>query len=163
MVAKEMVLDGQLNSNKDYNTTNNNIPNKDFPNPINTNGLVGLGGVGEVKKVLAIKNMPDSSHAFLQPNTVLVNTFDQVVGIGGLSAGMSNIRGGSTDKGFSMQSRPKFVMYGIAGHKMYSSRLPAYDANSRENNNLLTNIGNLPREVIIYFCFIYAYYFLKEC
>lgn len=83
----------------------------------------GLGETGNVRRNLSIRNMPDST--LLNTNTVMINGFEQIVGI---NSNLSLARGGTSDKVVGMPSKSKYMMYCIAGHKLYSSRLPTYES-----------------------------------
>jgi hypothetical protein len=85
--------------------------------------LMGLGDGGEVKKVLNIKNMPDSAFG---PSTLMLPALE-VRG----SAGMNGMNMGQ-DKGMGSSSKPQYVLYCVAGHKLYAGTLPSYDKHNRD-------------------------------
>jgi hypothetical protein len=91
--------------------------------------LMGLGDAGEVKKVLNIKNMPDSAFS---ASTLMLPALE-VRG----SSGMNGMNMGQ-DKGLGGSSKPQYVLYCVAGHKLYAGTLPSYDKHNRE----LIHMGN---------------------
>ncbi len=108
---------------------------KDFPS----------WGVGEVRKALTVRNMPDS---VMSPSTLMVGSFDNSLG-GGM--GMLNSRIGSVqDKGIGLTSKPQFVLYCISGHKMYAGRLPTYDISARDN----LHVGHGSGKEVRVFCMV---------
>lgn len=99
--------------------------------------VMGLGDQGEVKKVLNIKNMPDCPFT----SSTLMLPALEVRG----SSSMNGMNG--QEKGLGMPSKPQFVLYCIAGHKLYAGTLPSYDKHNREmihmGNNAIVDVSVL--------------------
>lgn len=100
-------------------------PREKEPNSLH----MGLGDTGDVKKVLNIKNMPDSSFT---ASTLMLPALE-VRG----SSSMNSMNMGQ-DKGLGSSSKPQYVLYCVAGHKLYAGTLPSYDKHNRE----MMNLGN---------------------
>lgn len=98
--------------------------------------LMGLGDQGEVKKVLNIKNMPDS---LFTASTLMLPALE--------IRGSATVNGMnlSQEKGLGMPSKPQHVLYCIAGHKLYAGTLPSYDKHNRETihmgNNAIVDVS----------------------
>lgn len=101
--------------------------------------VMGLGDGGEVKRVLNIKNMPDLSFT---ANTLMLPALE-VRGSSGMS-GMNM----SQDKSLGSSSKPQYVLYCVAGHKLYAGTLPSYDKHNREvihmGNSGIVDVSLLP-------------------
>ena len=82
---------------------------------------MGLGDEGEVKKVLNIKNMPDT---FFSPSTLMLPALE--------NRGSTGSNGLNQDKGLGVPSKPQYVLYCISGHKLYAGTLPSYDKLNRD-------------------------------
>jgi hypothetical protein len=99
--------------------------------------LMGLGDAGEVKKVLNIRNMPDSAFS---ASTLMLPALE-VRG----SSGMNGMNMGQ-DKGLGGSSKPQYVLYCVAGHKLYAGTLPSYDKHNRElihmGNNAIVDVSS---------------------
>ena len=97
--------------------------------------VMGLGDQGEVKKVLNIKNMPDCPFT----SSTLMLPALEVRG----SSSMNGMNG--QEKGLGMPSKPQYVLYCIAGHKLYAGTLPSYDKHNREmihmGNNAIVDVS----------------------
>ena len=110
------------------------------------NMVMGLGDQGEVKKVLNIKNMPDCPFT----SSTLMLPALEVRG----SASMNGMNG--QEKGLGMPSKPQFVLYCIAGHKLYAGTLPSYDKHNREmihmGNNAIVDVSRFKSFLIILPC-----------
>ena len=91
--------------------------------------LMGLGDQGDVKKVLNIKNMPDTAFT---PSTLMLPALE-LRGASSMS-GMNHLS--SQEKGLGMPSKPQYVLYCISGHKLYAGTLPSYDKHNRETIHL---------------------------
>lgn len=100
--------------------------------------LMGLGDQGEVKKVLNIKNMPDS---LFTASTLMLPALE--------IRGSATVNGMnlSQEKGLGMPSKPQHVLYCIAGHKLYAGTLPSYDKHNRETihmgNNAIVDVSKI--------------------
>ena len=97
--------------------------------------LMGLGDQGEVKKVLNVKNMPDTPFT---SSTLMLPALEV--------RGSSSMNGmNSQEKGLGMPSKPQYVLYCIAGHKLYAGTLPSYDKHNREmihmGNNAIVDVS----------------------
>ena len=78
----------------------------------------------EPKKVMNVKNMPDSSTPFYA-NACIVNTFEQS------SAGMTNRHQPYSyhHHDIGIPSLPLHVLYCVAGHRMHAGKIPIFDEN----------------------------------
>lgn len=99
--------------------------------------IMGLGDGGEVKRVLNIKNIPDSAFT---ANTLMLPALE-VRGSSGMN-GMNM----SQDKSMGSSSKPQYVLYCVAGHKLYAGTLPSYDKHNREaihvGNSGIVDVSN---------------------
>lgn len=97
---------------------------------------MGLGDSGDVKKVLNIKNMPDSAFT---ASTLMLPALE--VRSSSMNSNMSQ------DKGMGSSSKPQHVLYCVAGHKLYAGTLPSYDKHNREmihmGNNAIVDVSSV--------------------
>lgn len=109
---------------------------------------MGLGGIGEVRRVLNIKNA--SSDGVYTASNILMSSFDNISTGGnssshGPNAAMSSMKYTALDKELGLTCKPQHILYCLSGHKMFSTFLPSFDLSSRDRVNI--GVGHGGKEV----------------
>ncbi|RYH21172.1 hypothetical protein EON65_21325 [archaeon] len=94
----------------------------------------GLGGVGDFKRVLNIKNT--TSDNVCNASNIILSSFDNLTASVPKDSAVSSMKYSALDKELGLASRPQHILYCIAGHKMFSAFLPAYDTSNRDRMNV---------------------------
>ena len=95
----------------------------------------GLGGVGEFKRVLNIKNT--TSDNVCSASNIILSSFDNLTASVPKDSGVSSMKYSALDKELGLACKPQHILYCIAGHKMFSAFLPAYDTSNRDRMNVI--------------------------
>lgn len=95
---------------------------------------MGLGGQGEVKKVLSIKNMPVDN--IMSASTILLPEFEY------RGAATVNSLTLNQEKGVAIPTKLQYVLYCVSGNKLHAAKLPSFDKNLREAINVGNNAVN---------------------
>ena len=120
----------QINSHTALDEVPTPVGPKDRADPL----WMGLGGQGEVKKVLSIKNMPVDS--IMSSSTILLPEFEY------RGAATVNSLTLSQEKGVAIPTKLQYVLYCVSGHKLHAAKLPSFDKNLREAINVGNNASN---------------------